>query len=67
MVYWYDLVTTSTHIPLRYCHAIVIPESIAPKILDGMLDILSCVHLGSARTEERILERFYWPNLRALP
>ena len=46
-------------------HAVVIPESIVPQILDGMHDNPSSGHLGSARTEERIRERFYWPNLRA--
>ena len=36
-----------------------------PRILDGMHDNPSCGHLGSAKTEERIRERLYWPNWRA--
>ena len=46
-------------------HAVVIPQSIVPRILDGMHDNPSCGHFGSTRTEERIHERFYLPNMRA--
>lgn len=61
-----DLLVRSRHkYSAHPVHAIVIPQSIVPVILKGMHDNPSCGHLGSARTEERIRERFYWPNLRA--
>ena len=73
--YWYNydrlfihngLLVRSRHKQYAYPdHAVVIPLSIVPQILDGMHDNPSCGHLGLARTEERIRERFYWPNLRA--
>ena len=61
-----DLLVRSRHKQYAYPdHAIVIPQSLVPQILDGMHDNPSCGHLGFAKTEERIRERFYWPNLRA--
>ena len=60
------LLVRSRHKHLAYPnHDVVIPQSIVPRILDGMHDNPSCGHFGSARTEERIRERFYWPNMRA--
>ena len=73
--YWhnYDRLFVHNGLPVRSRHkhlaypnhAVVIPQSIVSRILDGMHDNPSCGHFGSARTEERIRERFYWSNMRA--
>ena len=45
-------------------YALVIPNSLVDKILQGVHDSPFCGHLGITRTEAQIRERFYWPGIR---
>ena len=45
-------------------HQIVVPSSYRPHILSLAHDTPMSGHLGINKTYQRILEHFYWPNLR---
>ena len=45
-------------------HQIVVPSSYRPNILSLAHDTPMSGHLGINKTYQRILEHFYWPNLR---
>ena len=45
-------------------HQIVVPSSYRPHILSLAHDTPISSHLGINKTYQRILEHFYWPNLR---
>ena len=45
-------------------HQIVVPSSYRPHILSLAHDTPMSGHLGIDKTYQRILEHFYWPNLR---
>ena len=45
-------------------HAVVIPNTLVPKVLEGLHNSPAGGHMGITRTIHRARERFFWPKMR---